>query len=89
MRIIPGGYFCVVTEHEVDEVETQGLLIYDVKSEEPYLTWKLESMGAKVDDGRFQEGDLVVAQKSHINTMRIRGNTFYYVDAEFIIKIEE
>jgi len=91
MRLVPGGHFLVIEEYDRDFVQNSAakVLISGITTEEEYLPWIVVSAGADVDVERLKTGDLILAQKSHVNTIRCHGNTFYYVDEEFCIKFLE
>ena len=90
MKIIPGGNFLVVEEYETDyNANTAKVIISGVTTEEEYKPWIVTATGEDVEIERLAKGDLVLAQPSHVNTIRALGQSFYYVDKDFCIKFVE
>jgi hypothetical protein len=86
MKIIPQGNFLWIAEHDV--ADSSSLLVAS-GNDSNFDVWKVISMGKDVDTNYVLPGDLVLAQKKDINIARVKGETFYYIDSAFVIKLEE
>ena len=92
MQAIPHGRFIVASEYEIQSDTTLSLPMST--SNERFLSYKVVDVGHLVNAERdgievISKDDIVLVKATDVNTIYFNGNTIYYIDGDFCIKIKE